>query len=63
LWGYGDDDETERLAIHYSETADTSDRMSQVIKKFDPLGSKPRTQVSNARLKLSDRAGCVPLSH
>jgi integrase len=31
------------MAIHYSETADTSDRMSQVIKKFDPLGSKSRT--------------------
>jgi integrase len=31
------------MAIHYSETADTSDRMDQVIKKLDPLGSKPRT--------------------
>ncbi|WBL78367.1 tyrosine-type recombinase/integrase [Bradyrhizobium xenonodulans] len=31
------------MAIHYSETADTSDRMNQVIKKFDPLGSKART--------------------
>lgn len=31
------------MAIRYSETADTSDRMSQVIKKFDPLGSEPRT--------------------
>jgi len=31
------------MAIHYSETADTSQRMSQVIKKFDPLGSKSRT--------------------
>ncbi len=31
------------MAIHYSETADTSDRMNQVIKKFDPLRSKPRT--------------------
>lgn len=31
------------MAIHYSETADTSNRMSQMIKKFDPLGSKSRT--------------------
>lgn len=31
------------MAIHYSETADTSDRMNQVIKKLDPLGSKSRT--------------------
>ena len=31
------------MAIHYSETADTSQRMSQVITKFDPLGSKSRT--------------------
>ncbi|MGA2058503.1 MAG: tyrosine-type recombinase/integrase [Bradyrhizobium sp.] len=39
------------MAIHYSETANTSDRMSQVITKFDPLGSKPRTYVSNAAVK------------
>jgi integrase len=31
------------MAIHYSKTADTSDRMKGVIKKFDPLGSKKRT--------------------
>lgn len=31
------------MAIHYSESADTSDRMNQVIKKLDPLGSKSRT--------------------
>ena len=28
------------MAIHYTETADTSDRMNRVMKKFDPLGSK-----------------------
>lgn len=27
------------MAIHYSETADTSKRMEAIIKKFDPLGS------------------------
>jgi integrase len=31
------------MAIHYSETADTSRRMSDVITKLDPLGSKSRT--------------------
>ena len=31
------------MAIHYSETADTSERMIGVIQKFDPLGSKRRT--------------------
>jgi integrase len=31
------------MAIHYSETANTSQRMSDVLTKFDPLGSKSRT--------------------
>jgi integrase len=31
------------MAIHYSETADTSTKMQDVLKKFDPLGSKTRT--------------------
>jgi integrase len=31
------------MAIHYSETADTSHRMIDVITKLDPLGSKART--------------------
>ena len=31
------------MAIHYSETADTSKRMIGVMQKFDPLGSKSRT--------------------
>jgi integrase len=31
------------MAIHYSETANTSDRMGEVITKLDPLGSKSRT--------------------
>ena len=31
------------MAIHYSETADTSKQMRGVMKKFDPLGSKTRT--------------------
>jgi len=31
------------MAIHYSETADTSERMIGVMQKFDPLGSKKRT--------------------
>ena len=31
------------MAIHYSETADTSERMIGVMQKFDPLGSKRRT--------------------
>jgi hypothetical protein len=29
--------------IHYSESADTSQRMSEVITRLDPLGSKTRT--------------------
>ena len=31
------------MAIHYSETANTSDRMNEIMNKFDPLGSKSRT--------------------
>jgi integrase len=31
------------MAIHYSETANTSKQMQAIIKKFDPLGSKKRT--------------------
>jgi integrase len=31
------------MAIHYSETADTSARMRGMMRKFDPLGSKKRT--------------------
>ena len=31
------------MAIHYSESADTSQRMSEVITRLDPLGSKTRT--------------------
>ena len=31
------------MAIHYSKTADTAEKMQDVIKKFDPLGSKKRT--------------------
>ncbi|MGB8103945.1 MAG: tyrosine-type recombinase/integrase, partial [Pseudolabrys sp.] len=31
------------MAIHYSETADTSKQMRGALKKFDPLGSKTRT--------------------
>lgn len=31
------------MAIHYSETADTTAKMQDVLEKFDPLGSKRRT--------------------
>jgi integrase len=31
------------MAIHYSETADTTDRMAGILARFDPLGSKTRT--------------------
>lgn len=31
------------MAIHYSETADTTERMAGVLAQFDPLGSKTRT--------------------
>lgn len=31
------------MAIHYSENADTSHRMREVVAKLDPLGSKSRT--------------------
>ena len=42
------------MAIHYSETADTSARMKSVIGGFDPLGSKQRTKLSNSAKKLSN---------
>jgi integrase len=31
------------MAVHYSETADTSNRMQSIMKKLDPLGTKKRT--------------------
>src|ERR1019366_10226504 len=31
------------MAIHYSETANTSKQMRRALKNFDPLGSKTRT--------------------
>jgi integrase len=31
------------MAVHYSATADTSDRLAQMMAQFDPLGSKQRT--------------------
>ena len=31
------------MAIHYSETADTSQRMPDIMGKFDLLGSETRT--------------------
>jgi len=45
------------MAIHYSETASAADRMQDVIKKFDPLGSKKRTEVSNSARKVSNASG------
>lgn len=42
------------MAIHYSETADTSKEMRGALKNFDPLGSKARTKVSNAAKKTSN---------
>jgi integrase len=35
------------MAIFYSDTADTSKQMRGAMNKFDPLGSKTRTKVSN----------------
>lgn len=35
------------MAIHYSQTANTSDRMNEVVGRLDPLGSKRRTNSSN----------------
>ena len=44
------------MAIHYSETADTSKQMQVAMKKFDPLGSNTRTKMSNTKKKcLTDR--------
>ncbi|WP_338692483.1 tyrosine-type recombinase/integrase [Bradyrhizobium sp. 26S5] len=34
---------TVAMAVHYTESADTSDRMRDVVAKLDPLGSKSRT--------------------
>jgi len=31
------------MAIHYTDTADTSQRLAQMMDQFDPLGSKQRT--------------------
>ena len=42
------------MAIHYSETADTSGRMKSVLARFDPLGSKTRTKLSNTPKKVSN---------
>jgi integrase len=42
------------MAIHYSDTADTSAQMRSVVDKLDPLGSKPGTKVSNTPKKVSN---------
>jgi integrase len=42
------------MAIHYSETADRSRHMQAMVKKFDPLGSKKRTKLSNSSKKVSN---------
>jgi integrase len=42
------------MAIHYSKTAETAERMQDVVRKFDPLGSKKRTKVSNSLRKVSN---------
>ena len=42
------------MAIHYSETADTSERMQGLMTKLDPLGTKRRTKVSNSVEKVSN---------
>ena len=42
------------MAIHYSETADTSERMQRLMTKLDPLGTKRRTKVSNSAEKVSN---------
>jgi hypothetical protein len=34
---------TPAMAIRYSGTADTTDRMAGIVALFDPLGSKTRT--------------------
>jgi len=43
------------MAIHYSETADTSKQMRSAMNKLDPLGSKARTKVSNKAKKVSNK--------
>jgi integrase len=42
------------MAIHYSETADTSAKMQGIMKALDPLGTKRRTKVSNSPKKVSN---------
>lgn len=41
------------MAIHYSDTADTSAQMRELVGRLDPLGSKARTKMSNASKKVS----------
>jgi hypothetical protein len=33
------------MAIHYSKSADTSEKMREVNERFDPLGSKKGTKI------------------
>jgi integrase len=42
------------MAIHYSETADRSCHMQEIVKTFDPFGSKKRIKMSNSVTKLSN---------
>jgi integrase len=42
------------MAIHYSQTADTSAKMQSLIGTLDPLGTKRRTKVSNSPEKVSN---------
>jgi hypothetical protein len=43
------------MAIHYSETADTTERMQGLMTKLDLLGTKRRTKVSNSDSDFSDK--------
>ena len=43
------------MAIYYSDTADTSKQMLDVVERLDPLGSKPGTKVSNTPKKVSNK--------
>ncbi len=45
--------QTLAMAIHYSETADTSEQMRELVGRLDPLGSKERTKLSKAPKKMS----------
>jgi hypothetical protein len=50
------------MAIHYSEGANTTEKMSGAVLKFDPRWGKQGTSSVYSMLELSNREAVVPIN-